>query len=617
MKKHILSALLLSGTLSAHSAIRPDIVHPDFWWTGMKNKELQIMLHGPDLAKAQAGIDYPGVTITRQVSLESPNYLFLYLNIDSTAQAGTMEIQLKNGKKKSKIPYELKTREKDPASRVGFSSEDVLYLIMPDRFADGDVSNNDGEGMRFPVKADRNDPNGRHGGDLRGIENHLDYLENLGVTAIWLNPVLENDMPRGSYHGYATTDYYKVDKRFGTNEQYKKLVDDTHSRGMKVVMDMIFNHCGSEHIWFLDRPEHNWFNFPDGYVQTSYRLTPHFDPYASEYDRKLMQDGWFVAEMPDLNQDNEHLMKYLIQNSIFWIEYVGIDGIRMDTYPYASFEPMSQWAQQIKREYPNFNIVGECWLEVENGTSWWQQASKLNQEGDSHLPVVMDFPLMSATRKAFSEQTDAWKGLNHIYNQLAMDFVYPDPMSVMTFLDNHDTDRFLPEMPDSLGVFKQAYAFLLTTRGIPQIYYGSEILMNGSKSGSDGYVRRDFPGGFPGDTVNEFVPEGRSALQNEAHAFLKTILDWRKGNKAVSQGSLKHFMPTGGVYAYVRQYGDQRVFVMMNGRDEENTVALAPYGELLRGVKSGNDILTGNTIALEGKQELKLEPRGLLIMEIE
>ncbi len=613
MKKYVLSLFLVLATVFSHAAIRPELIQPDFWWVGMKNPELQIMLYGKDIGKAKASLDYPGVTITRQVSMESPNYLFLYLNIDSTAQAGTVDIKLTRGKEKTTIPYQLKARKKSGESHIGFSSEDALYLIMPDRFADGDTTNNDGIGMQFPVKVDRNDPNARHGGDLKGISNHLDYLQNLGVTAIWLNPVLENDMPRGSYHGYATTDYYKVDPRFGTNDEYAALIEETHDKGMKVVMDMIFNHVGSEHIWFKDRPEKDWFNFPDGFVQTSYRLTPIFDPYSSEYDKKIMQDGWFVEEMPDLNQNNEHLMKYLIQNSIYWIEYAGIDGIRMDTYPYAAFEPMAQWNKEVMDEYPNFNIVGESWLEAEGGTSWWQQNSKLNPN-NTHLPVVMDFPLMAATNKAFSEQTDAWKGLNHIYNQLAMDFLYSDPNAVMTFLDNHDTDRFLKTMPDSLGIYKQALAFLLTTRGIPQIYYGTETLMNGTKAESDGYVRLDFPGGFPGDTINEFTSQGRSAIQNEAHDFMKTILDWRKGNEAISKGSMKHFMPSNGVYAYVREYDNRKVLVMMNGRDESNTISMAPYKEILNGVKSGKDILTGQTV--EFGNEMTFAPRGLYIFEL-
>lgn len=613
MKRQLISlALLCGGSMMTFAAIKPQQIHPNFWWTDMKNPELQIMIYGPDLAKAEASIDYPGVHITRQVALESPNYLFLYLNIDPTAKPGTLQINLKRGKEKTKVAYELKAREKDPLTRSGFSSEDALYLIMPDRFSDGNPDNNDGKGMRFPVKADRSDPNGRHGGDIRGIENNLDYLADLGVTAIWLNPVLENDMPHGSYHGYATTDYYKVDPRFGTNEEYRQLIDKTHAKGMKVVMDMIFNHCGSEHIWFLDRPEHNWFNFPDGYVQTSYRLTPHFDPYTSDYDKKLMQDGWFVREMPDLNQNNEHLMKYLIQNSIYWIEYAGIDGIRMDTYPYAEFEPMAEWCRAVKKEYPNFNIVGESWLEKEGGTAWWQQNSKVNEK-NSELQTVMDFPLMSASGRGFKEETDAWSGLNHVYNQLAMDYLYADPMNVMTFLDNHDTDRFLTEAPESLGIYKQAFAFLLTTRGIPQLYYGSETLMHGKKEGSDGYVRLDFVGGFPGDKRSEFTAAGRSAQQNEAFDFLRTMLNWRKGNLAVQKGSLKHFMPTNGVYVYQRKYQDQQVLVIMNGRDSENTIDMSPYAEVLKESKQGKDILTGKTVSLD--QKMTLEPRALYILE--
>ncbi|MCP9610879.1 glycoside hydrolase family 13 protein [Coprobacter tertius] len=613
MKRILLFLIIAFVTTPGFTALKINRIDPAFWWTGMQEKELQIMVYGPGIGDASVTLDYPGVRLDSIVKAESPNYLFLYLNVSDVAQPGTFDLKFNKGKEKYTYRYTLHKREKHPEERAGFDASDVLYLIMPDRFADGDPKTNVIKSMRFPSPVNRNDPNARHGGDLQGIEKHLDYLQDLGVTAIWLNPVLENDMPGGSYHGYATTDYYKVDPRFGTNEYYKGLIQKCHDRGMKVVMDMIFNHCGSEHIWFLDRPWHNWFNFPDGYVQTSYRLTPHFDPYVSQYDKDITDKGWFVETMPDLNQHNPHLMKYLTQNSIWWIEYAGIDGIRMDTHPYVFFDSMSKWCKDVMHEYPHFNIVGECWYNTEAGAAYWQKNSILDTKRNSNLKSVMDFPLQGIVRDAFTAQTDAWTGLNLVYDKLAMDFMYPDPMSVLTFLDNHDTDRFLLSMPKNLGFFKQAIAFLLTTRGVPQIYYGTEILMHGSKKESDGLIRLDFPGGFPGDKVNDFIAADRTPMQNEAFNFIRALLKWRKGNEVLAKGKLLHFMPTNGLYVYQRSYGNKHVLVIMNGNDREITVTMNRYGEILKNVTRLHDILSGDMIAFA--PEMTFGPRALYIFE--
>ena len=614
MKKTTLIRYFLIVSLITNAAIKIDRLEPAFWWTGMQNKELQIMVYGPNIAQCEVSVKYPGITLDRCIKLESPNYLFLYLTLSDNLKPDYFDIYFRQGKQKTKYRYELKARNINPESRKGFSASDVLYLIMPDRFADGDPKTNVIPTMRFPAPVDRNDPNARHGGDLQGIEQHLDYIQNLGVTAIWLNPVLENDMPGGSYHGYATTDYYKVDPRFGTNEYYKHLIEKCHQRGMKVVMDMIFNHCGSEHIWFIDRPSHDWFNFPDGYVQTSYRLTPHFDPYVSQYDKAITEKGWFVQSMPDLNQHNPHLMKYLTQNSIWWIEYANIDGIRMDTHPYVFFDSMSQWCAFIMKEYPNFNIVGECWYNTEAGSAYWQKNSILDPSRNSNLKSVMDFPLQGLVRDAFMQQTDSWNGLNKIYDRIAMDFMYSDPMSVLIFLDNHDTDRFLLNEPKNLGFFKQAIAFLLTTRGIPQIYYGTEILMHGTKQKSDGLIRLDFPGGFPDDRVNDFLSSNRTPMQNEAFDFIKKILQWRKGKEVISKGKMIHYMPTNGLYVYQREYNDKKVIIIMNGNDTTKTISMTRYAEILKGIKSAPDIISGEIVTLSS--EMTFAPRALYILEI-
>ncbi len=560
----MISLSLLAGAASIFGAKKAPVVtnvEPPCWWAGMSDPSLQVMVTGPGIAAADVTADYPGVTLKEAISLDSPNYKLLYLDITPQAKPGTIDLKFNLNGRKAVVPYELKERTRKGEEYVGFDASDVLYLLMPDRFAQGDMDAAKAlDGLDYPITADRTDPNGRHGGNIRGIINNLDYIDSLGVTAIWSCPVLENDMPGGSYHGYATTDYYRIDPRFGTNEEWQELVAEANKRGIKVVMDMIFNHSGLNHPWIADKPSKDWFNHPEGTETTNFRLSTIHDPYVSDYDLDHTVNGWFVTAMPDLNQRNPHLMKYLIQNSIWWIESSKINGIRMDTYPYADLEGMASWAKAILAEYPNFNIVGECWYGNEAGSAFWQKGNRLNPR-ETELPTVMDFLISINGHKYFDEETDPWNGLNHLYDHLAMDFLYPDPQKVLTFLDNHDTDRFLLAEPDSLGSWKQAVTFLLTSRGIPQLYYGTELLMNGSKEGSDGYVRRDFPGGFPGDTVNAFTPEGRTPLQNEAWDYMSKLLHWRRGeaNEVIAKGSLKHFMPQNGMYVYRqawRQGGD-------------------------------------------------------------
>ena len=601
---------VITATLSA-KAVAPSI-EPPFWWTGMNSTQLQLMVHGNDIRDCETTINYDGVTIDSIARLDSKNYQIIYLYIAPSAKPGTMNITFKNGKKKTIVPNELKQR--DGIMPNTFTSEDVLYLIMPDRFADGDTSNNTLKDMNFPVQVNRNDPSGRHGGDLKGIENHLDYIQSLGMTAIWLNPMLENDMPGGTYHGYATTNYYRVDPRFGTNEEYRNLIDKSHKRGIKVVMDMIFNHSGNSHPWIEDLPSKDWLNYPDGSKLTNFRLSTINDPYASEYDRTRSVKGWFVPSMPDLNQQNPHLMRYLIQNSIWWIEFSKIDGIRMDTYPYADMEPMAQWITDVQKEYPGYNIVGEAWYGDVAGTAYWQRGSRLNKQGDPNLPTVMDFPTMIIATQAFHENTlEYGQGLNKIYNRLALDYLYEDTKSVLTFLDNHDTDRFLLTEPKNLGAWKQGVAFLLTTRGIPQIYYGTELLMHGDKKKTDGDVRKDVPGGFPGDKINAFTREGRTKLQNEAIDFMSKVANWRKGNKVISEGSLKHFMPENGMYVYERRLGDKRAVVIMNGTDRQLSVDMSIYSEILPIGATLKDVITGEEFTITN--EIHFAPRALFILE--
>lgn len=594
-------------------------IDPPHWWTGMRDNTLQLQIHGDNVRDAVPEIDYPGVTIDSVARLDgSPNWQYIYLSIAPGTLSGKMEIKWKEGKKSIRKTYELRARKLMKGAQ-GFSSADVLYMVMPDRFADGNPENNIDRTMNNPVGADRTNLNVRHGGDLKGIMDHVDYIDSLGVTALWLNPVLENDMPGGSYHGYATTDYYRVDPRLGTNEEYAVLIDTLHNRGIKTVMDMIFNHSGSGHPWFLDPPAKDWFNYQDGYRQTNYRLSTITDPYATDYDRSLTVDGWFVKEMPDLNQKNPHLMKYLTQNSIWWIEESGIDGIRMDTYPYADRAEMGKWIAAVEREYPDFNIVGECWFADPAGEAYWQRGSRLaDKETDTNLPVVMDFALMIKNRDMapFRQQTDPWNGLNTIYDHLALDYIYPDPLNVLRFLDNHDTERFILEEPDSLDAWKQAVAMILTIPGIPQLYYGTELLMAGDRKPGDGNVRRDMPGGFPGDRENVFTDGGRTPKQREAYDFISRLLQWRKGSKAIANGKMTHFMPTNGVYLYQRRTpGGDEAIVAMNGTDSELPTDMERYTEIIPVGKKFTDILTGETIVpVPESKSYTFKPRELRVL---
>ena len=605
-------SVLLCGHNSLYAASVIKKVAPSFWWAGMNNPELQVLLYGEQISSADVSISSDDIVLQEVVKQDNPNYLILYLNT-SEAAPQTFDICLKQGKKQTVIPYELKQRRADAAQIEGFNSSDVLYLIMPDRFANGDASNDVIPGM-LEDRVDRNDSFARHGGDFKGIEQHLDYIADLGVTSVWLNPIQENDMQGGSYHGYAITDYYQADRRFGSNEEFRTLVEQAHSKGLKIVMDMIFNHCGSENYLFKDMPSKDWFNFKGNYVQTTFKTATQSDPYASDYEKKIAVDGWFTQSMPDFNQRNRHVATYLIQSSIWWIEYAGINGIRQDTHPYADFDMMARWCKAVNDEYPRFNIVGETWLGNNVLISYWQKNSPLAHPRNSYLPTVMDFPLMDHMNKAFDEETtDGYGGLSRLHEYLSQDIVFADPMHLLTFLDNHDTSRFYRSEADTknLDRYKQALAFLLTTRGIPQIYYGTEILMAADKANGDGLLRCDFPGGWQNDTHNYFDAANRTALQNEAFSYLKKLLQWRKGNEVIAKGKLKHFSPRQGVYAYERKHGDQSVVVFLNGTDREQTIDLSAYQEILPRTSARN-VLEGKEVEI-GK-ELTLSHRGVCVL---
>ena len=629
MRTHILSLSLLLSVMTTNAAVKVDRIDPTNWFVGMKNPSLQLMVYGEGIRSAEVTTDYAGVKVDSIVRLDSPNYLLVYLNLEG-AQPGEMTLNFKDGKSTKKVKYQLKAREKRGEERMGFTNADVLYMLMPDRFADGDPKNNDIKGLNA-YKTDRTQPSLRHGGDLEGIRQHLDYFTKLGVTALWFTPVLENNSPdnngQSTYHGYATTDYYRVDPRFGTNEEYRRLCDEAHSKGLKVVMDMIFNHCGFEHPWVSDMPSKDWLNTPewlaarqdktkpevnDKYLQTSYKLTPVVDPYASDVDLRETVDGWFVPTMPDLNQRNPHVITYLIQNSEWWIETVGIDGIRMDTYPYADATAMAKWMKTLDEEYPNFNVVGETWVTEPAYTAAWQKDSKVAKE-NSYLKTVMDFSFFDKVNMAKKEDTDDWwNGYNRLYNNFVYDYLYPNPSSVMAFIENHDTDRFLGKGKDSTAL-KQALALLLTVNRTPQLYYGTEILMNGTKEVTDGNVRKDFPGGFAGDSKNAFTGAGMTKAENAMFTWLSRLLHWRQGNDVVIKGSQKQFIPYKGVYVVARQYNGKNVMTVINGTKKPATLAVNRYAEVIGAAKSAKDVLTDSTVNLAA--DVQLQPRQVLVLE--
>ena len=607
-------ALSLLATFAANAAVNIDRVEPTNWYAGMKNPSLQLMVYGKGIKQANVSTDYAGVKVDSVVRLDSPDYLLVYLNLQG-AQPGTMKLNFEQGGKKKQVNYEIKRRDMPGEARQGFTNADVLYMLMPDRFADGNVKNNVVKGMLDQLCV-RTEPSLRHGGDLEGIRQHLDYFNELGVTTLWFTPVLENDMPGGgghsSYHGYATTDYYKVDPRFGTNEDYRRLVDEAHQKGLKVVMDMIFNHCGSSHPWQINPPASDWFNQPNYGLQTSFKLTPCVDPYASEIDKRETEEGWFASSMPDLNQNNPHVATYLIQNSIWWVETVGINGIRMDTYPYAYAAPMARWMKQLNEEYPNFNTVGETWVTQPAYTAAWQKDSRLAKQ-NSNLKTVMDFAFYEAMDSCKHETTDDWwRGFNRVYNTFVYDYLYTDVNHVMAFIENHDTDRFLGEGKD-VNRLKQGLALLLTIKRIPQLYYGTEVLMNGVKKVTDGNVRKDFMGGFPGDERNCFTADGRTAAENEMFGWLSRLLHWRKGNDVIVNGTQTQFCPHNGVYVIARRHEGKTVMLMLNGLDKENKVDVKRYAELIGTTAEASNVLTGEKINLT--TDIPIPTHGTLLIE--
>ena len=607
----VFALFLLAGIFTARAQSGIQRVEPPNWWVGMKNPSLQLLVYGENITDLYPSVNYEGVSVERVIRVPSPNYLFIDLEIGAQARPGKVEMQFrKDGKVVTTHAYPLLAREQAGADIKGFDNSDVMYLITPDRFVNGNPDNDYVEGMR--EKPDRSNPGGRHGGDIQGMIDRLDFIADMGFTAIWVNPVLENDMDSFSYHGYSTTDFYKVDARFGTNEQYRELADAARGKGIKLVMDMISNHCGSRHWWMDDLPMEDWINFPDQYVQTNHKKAVVQDPYVSEVDYKGFADGWFVKTMPDLNQRNDMMATYLIQNSIWWVEYLGLGGIRMDTYPYNDKDFMSDWSCAVMEEYPHFNIVGEEWVGNPAIVAFWQKGKESPNGYTSCLPSLMDFPLQEAMRKSLNEKTSSQAFLQ-LYEMLALDFLYADPFNLVVFPDNHDMSRWYSQVNEDFGLFKLGLAYVLTTRGIPQIYYGTEVLLANPGTDSHGIIRSDFPGGWAGDKVNAFTGQGLTDKQKEAMAFIKKLATWRKGAEVIHHGKLMHYVPEEGVYVFFRYNEKDKVMVVLNANEAPTALELGRFSQMLEGVSTGKDVLAGKVfelkdgITLPGKQPLVLE----------
>lgn len=596
--------LMLSASASASARdFAIDHLEPANWWVGMKHSRVELMVHGNAIGPLQPRLSQPGVSVVGVQRVANPNYLFVMLEIAGSASPGTFDIEFVDGDRvAARHPFRLDAREAGSAARKGFDASDAIYLITPDRFANGDPSNDSVAAMQEP--ADRASPNGRHGGDIAGISEHLDYIAGMGFTQLWSTPLLENDQPKFSYHGYAITDLYRMDRRFGGNEDYRALSRSARAKGIGLIMDVVLNHIGSSHWWMRDLPTPDWINHGGKFAPTNHRRTTVQDPHAAPEDRADFVEGWFSPGMPDLNQRNPHLATYLIQNSLWWIEYAGLSGIREDTFGYADAEFLSAWGKAVLDEYPNFSMVGEEWSASPATVAHWQRG-KVNADGHvPYMPSMMDFPVHTALRDALKEPEGWDTGWTRLYEALANDYLYPDADRLVVFAENHDTTRMLANVKGDVALFKIAMAYLTTVRGTPQFFYGSEVLMEGPREREDGNIRADMPGGWAGDAKSAFTGVGLSAAERDAQDYLRRLLDWRRNTPVVQHGKLQHFAPVDGVYVYFRYDGQDTVMVALNRNAKPTPLALERFGRFIKTGSKGRDALSGKAVALGATLEL-------------
>jgi len=618
MKQHLKNFILLLLFTSFLTAQNLQKVEPPNWWVGMKNPKLQLMVYGEEINNLNINISDKDIILDSVTKTENPNYLFLNLDLSKVKSSKVFDIIFQKGENKVfNILYELKQREKNSANRNSFDSSDVIYLIMPDRFANGDPKNDSHKDV--VEKANRKNKDGRHGGDIQGVINHLDYLDNLGITALWSTPLLEDNEPVYSYHTYAQSDFYKIDPRYGTNEDYKRLADEMHKRDMKLIMDYVTNHWGSKHWMIQDLPTKDFINqWPEGFRRSNYRMTTQFDSNTSIIDAKGCMNGWFDTTMPDMNQRNPLLLNYITQNAIWWIESTGLDGLRVDTYSYNDKEGIAKWTKAITDEYPNFNIVGEVWMHDQAQMAYWQKDSKIGaiDNFNSNLPSVMDFTLYDEVTGVFNEDNASWNdGMIKIYDNFVNDFLYPNIDNILVFSGNHDTNRINEIYQSDIDKYKLVMTLILTVRGMPQLYYGDEIGMLGNKDKhGDGDIRRDFPGGWQGDTQNAFTQESRTETQEAYHAFTKKLLTWRKDKKVIHTGKTIQFVPQNNVYVYFRTSDNETVMIIINNNPKAQTLDLTRFNEAIKNSKKGKDILSDKEINLTKK--LTIDGKKSMVIEL-
>ncbi|MFT3755550.1 MAG: glycoside hydrolase family 13 protein [Pseudoxanthomonas sp.] len=605
--------LLLTAAMPTMATTTIDHLEPANWWVGMKHDRVELLVHGEGIAATTPRLQRDGVAIVEVQKVENPNYLFVTVQVAADAQPGTFDIEFVNeGKVVATHPWRLDAR--DTAPPRGFDTKDAIYLITPDRFANADPGNDNVTGLK--ETANRSDPNGRHGGDIAGIRQHLDYIAGLGFTQMWITPLLLNDQPEYSYHGYAITDLYRTDPRMGSNDDYRALSREARQRGVGLIMDVVLNHIGSEHWWMKDLPSRDWINNGGKFMPNTHRRTVIQDPHAAPGDRRDFVEGWFVEVMPDLNQRNPHLANYLIQNTLWWIEYAGLSGIREDTFGYADADFLSTWGKTVMDEYPDFAMVGEEWSANPAIVAHWQRG-KANPDGHvAYMTSMFDFPSHIALRDALLRPEGGDGGWVPLYEALANDFLYPDPDRLMVFAENHDTTRLLAQVGGDVGLWKLGMAFLATTRGIPQFYYGSEALIEGPRDRRDGELRADMPGGWAGDAANAFTGKGLTAQQRDAQDYLRKLLNWRKRSPVLHDGKLTHFAPRDGVYAYFRHDGQHKtVFVALNKSPEATSLALDRFTDFIKPGARGRDALSGKTVTLG--DSLRIEGKTAVIIELE
>jgi glycosidase len=589
--------------------------YPTNWWVGMKWNKVQIMIHGNGIGNAHMfTINYPGVKLEKVNKVENKNYVFLDINISASAKTGMLKIKVKEKQSSFNIDFELKKKRvgNGTAFAQGVTSKDFIYLIMPDRFSNGDTTNDRIPGMR-DQSLNRDSVYARHGGDLKGIENHLDYLKSLGITTLWLNPVIVNDMPNRTEHGYAFTDHYTIDPRIGGEKEYQKLIHELHAKNMKMIQDAVYNHVGSYHFTVLDPPMKDWLHQWPTYTNTNFKDQVLFDPYASEKEKKKMSDGWFAKSMPDLNQENPYVANFLIQHALWTVEEFGIDGWRIDTYAYNDLDFMNRCNKALMDEFPKLTMFGETWVHGVINQSYFVQ-NKFNIPYKSNLQAPTDFQTLWAITDAMTKDFGWTDGINEMYTTLAQDFVYKDPMRNVIFLDNHDLSRFYSVVGEDELKYKAALAWLFTCRGIPEMYYGDEVGMTGFTSPNDGYVRKDFPGGWASDSVNKFTVAGRTPKEERIWSYIAKLANFRKNSSAITTGKMMQFAPEKGEYVFFRYDSKQTIMTVLNTAKEKLTIEMKKYSERTNGFTKMRNVITGEEKPIA---DFSLEPMESGVWELE